>query len=245
MTGFTDIYELEKVFDTLNWLEFTMERPVKPMVGFLASRKTFEGETPGRRSPDAETLGELLLQVRGRALPTIHYFSRSPDFASEVRDLLDWLGCRAVSKIFGIQLNLNNPTSAGYQQLRDWYPSLKLIFQYHTQIGIPIADIATQYSQVDYFLVDSSRGRGLPLDSFYCAGMFERISGRRTIFAGGLGPYNVREAIERLLGSGIPPIFCLDAESLIRSGDDSFIDNENVERYLKGAMQLWKHWGAT
>ncbi|MBI2124208.1 hypothetical protein HYT92_00280 [Candidatus Pacearchaeota archaeon] len=224
-----------------------------PMLGFLASYKTLNGQaTQNRRYPPARRLPELLSQSGNKVLNMIHYNSREKDLAEQVYQLFNGVYphlCRA------IQLNIVWPDINHVKKVKDRFPEMQIVFQasHSAMAGKSPADIARGIKgygdSLSYVLIDPSGGRGLEFDLGASVNLYselrEQCPGLTIGFAGGFNEWNVSERLKEIISKTGGTDFCIDAEGGLRDkisddyGDD-LLNIGKVRGYLQASSNVLK-----
>ncbi len=234
---------------------YTMEESHIPMLGFLASYKTLQGEpTPNRRYFLIGELSGLLDATDRRVFTMIHYNSKEIEtLADQVAELFNGIYeadlCRA------IQLNIVWPDITQVAQIKRQHPEMDIVFQashkaMEGKTPTQIAEGVKAYGDLlRYVLIDPSGGRGIPFDldsslAIY-AELRERCPNLIIGFAGGFSGENVGKRVQDILQQVDTDTFCIDAEGGLRDkvteayGDD-LLNINKVRGYLQEASFVLK-----
>jgi len=138
----------------------------------------------------------------------------------------------------GVQINVSWPNPEDINNLRVRYPKLKTILQ--------VSDFSSLEERigkydVDYTLIDTSRGKGIEFEMDGAIKVYETIKRHNPAmigFAGGFSPENVRKRVRSLIERLGAKDFCIDAQGKLRSGE--YLDMIKVERYLKEAIEAFE-----
>ena len=198
------------------------------MCGVLVSSKTLAGKTNKywNSYPKLEHLAMILAGNQPGVFKCLHLTTDEPEKLYNQAMLgIDYGG----GKVDGIQLNMVWPDEKAIRRLKDQEPKLKFILQvsphlagYSTLSPEQLASNLSYYSgQVDYVIVDYSRGFGLdaPIDEVkkYFAALHCFHSGIGIVLGGGLFSGNVCKIINPLLT--LYPDISIDTQRKTR--DDS------------------------
>jgi hypothetical protein len=230
-----------------------MESPHIPMLGFLVSYKTLNGQsTQNKRYPPANSLPELLRATDGQVLSMVHYNSKEIDtLSNQVAQIFDDVYenglCRA------IQLNIVWPDIGQVARIKEQHPEMQIVFQAShkamdgktsNQIAKGIHDYG---DSISYVLIDPSGGRGMPFDLESSVGIYSELREQcpdLTIgFAGGFTGENIAPRLKEILKQVEEDKFCIDAEGGLRNkitsayGDD-LLNIEKVRGYLQSAFSV-------
>ncbi len=225
-----------------------------PMVGFLVSYKTLNGErTENRRYPKYENLIPLIRTAAGHALTMIHYNTKEQStLADQVERIFSPLCpdnlCRA------IQLNVVWPDVREVHRIKDQLPDLSIVFQASHKAmdgrndSEVVEEIKRYEDSIDYVLIDPSGERGLEFDIASSISLYNLLKAEiphtRIGFAGGFTGKNVRSRINEITDITGDSDFCIDAEGGLRDklsekyGDDIF-SKEKVREYARESENLY------
>lgn len=252
ITGFTTRREVSRAEMLFNQFRITKESSHIPMFGFLVSYKYLNKNDPyphDNRYPSISKLFDLLLRTQyWYAFRTIHYNTHNNEkFFDELDVLLSYVdvyGNELEGLIEGIQLNIKKPSPKEIEKIRDHYPGISIILQLNERYGngVSIEKLTEKIfndfpsiSNCEYILIDTSRGKGKPIDinfaiKKYCA--IKRINPKIQVgFAGGFSGDNVFIRTIELYDSLLSQDFCIDAEGQLR--DHSKIDLFKLEAYIQ------------
>ena len=230
---------------------YNMNSSHVPMLGFLVSYKTLNGQaTQNRRYPSVKILPELLSKIAGRALNIVHYNSREKDLVEQVSHLFNGVYphlCRA------IQLNIVWPGITEVKKVKDRFPEMQIVFQasHSAMAGKTPADIARGIKgygdSLSYVLIDPSGGRGLEFDLDASVNLYfelrEQCPDLTIGFAGGFNEGNVLERLKEIVSKTSTEGFCIDAEGGLRDkitdayGDD-LLNIHKVRGYLQASSGI-------
>ena len=230
-----------------------MEHPPFPMLGFLVSYKTLNGQpTKNRRYPPVSRLPDLLRAIDRQVLTMIHYNSKEVDtLPNQVAQIFGGVYenglCRA------IQLNIVWPDIGQVTKIKEQYPDMQIVFQasHKAMDGKTPHQIAQRIrdygDSISYFLIDPSGGRGMLFDLESSVAIYselrEQCPDLTVGFAGGFTGKNVVSILNELLKKTGGSNFCIDAERGLRDkitsayGDDS-LNIEKVREYLQSASSV-------
>ncbi|MBU1644437.1 MAG: hypothetical protein KKA62_03375 [Nanoarchaeota archaeon] len=253
ITGPVNVQETKDICREFSEAGYSMESPHIPMLGFLVSYKTLNGQTTqNRRYPSANSLPELLKATDGQVLTMVHYNSKEIDTLSkQVAQIFDGVYenglCRA------IQLNIVWPDIGHVARIKDQHPEMQVVFQAShkamdgkkpNQIAKGVKDYT---DSISYVLIDPSGGRGMPFDLESSVAIYSELRGQcpdLTIgFAGGFTGENVAPRLREILKQIEEDKFCIDAEGGLRDkvtsayGDD-LLNIEKVRGYLQSASSV-------
>ncbi len=250
ITGPVSVLETRALCEEFAKADYSMESPHIPMIGFLVSYKTLNGESvKNRRYPPVDLLPALLHESSGKVLNMIHYNSRDTGT----------LSCQ-VAKIFNgtyeedlcraLQLNIAWPDVRQVEKMREKYPDMQIVFQASDKVmrGKTPNQIAwgiKDYNDlVDYVLIDPSEGRGESFDLESSIAVYselrEQCPGLTIGFAGGFTGENVALKSREIIRRTGEDCFCTDAEGGVRDkvGDD--LNLVKFGRYLWAASLVLK-----
>lgn len=255
VTGLVSHYEILEVRNEFEDTGYGWNTQHVPMMGFLVSYKTLNGQsTQNRRYPKFKDLHSLLESIPPEIMPMVHYNSRElntlPEQIAQVfENIYKDVSCRSV------QLNIPWPYTAHIRKIKDKFPEMKVAIQLSqkaTEHLSPegIADKVSTYGKdVDYALIDPSGGRGLDFDLDRSIKVYKEL---RTYlpelvvgFAGGLTGGNVESKVSSIINSVRENDFCIDAEGGLRDkiteeyGDDT-LNFEKVKAYIQAASAVLK-----
>ncbi|MBW3018948.1 hypothetical protein KY329_02065 [Candidatus Woesearchaeota archaeon] len=246
ITGPVTVSEVDAICTQFSDARLTRNHCNTPMLGFLVSYKTLNGqEVANRRYPAFEFIPELVESTSRRVLPMIHYNSKEQDTLA-----------RQVARIFqdipghALQLNVVWPDIAQVKLIREQFPEMDIVFQASRKVldgrSPPlIAEGIKNYGDsIDYVLIDPSDGRGKPFDvqaslEIYNA-LREQCPHLTIGFAGGFTGANVADRLYQLIARIGNANFCIDAEGGLRDkvtdayGDD-LLNMQKVKAYLQAA----------
>jgi len=253
ITGPVNIQETMDICNEFYEAGYTMKTPHIPMLGFLVSYKTLNGQgTKNRRYPPINELPELLQAVNGKALTMIHYNSREMNSLSDqifklFDDIYEENLCRS------LQLNIVWPDIEQITKIKENYPKMNIVFQLShkaTEGKIPreISEGVKYYGDLlDYVLIDPSGGRGMPFHLKSSIEIYKELRkqcpGLTIGFAGGFDGENVAPRLKELVQHTEETNFCIDAEGGLRDkitseyGDD-VLNIEKARKYLQNASSV-------
>lgn len=253
VTGLVSRREISEVRDEFRSAGYGLHTQHIPMMGFLVSYKTLNGqETQNRRYPKFTDLHNLLEHVPSEVMPMVHYNSRELDtlpeqvaqvFSDIYRDSL----CNA------LQLNIPWPCVAHVRKVKNKFPGMRIAIQLSQKAMADfdpqgLADkLGTYGKDVDYALIDPSGGRGLDFDLEKSIAVYKEL---RVVFpdlvvgfAGGLTGDNVEPKAKGIISSVKEDGFCIDAEGGLRDklsqeyGDD-VLNIPKVRSYLQASSAV-------
>ena len=127
VTGPTTSQEVSHLVTTFETYGISLETEHQPMIGFLVSYKTLNGqEVPNRRYPDFRSIPSLLESTGLYAFNAIHYNSRElADLGSQIKDI--FTGQVYEEKLCrGLQLNIPWPPIDEIISAKRILPDLKI-----------------------------------------------------------------------------------------------------------------------
>jgi len=256
VTGIEEPNQLEGMLETFS------KKYIAPhllMVGGIVSYKTLIDEKDKPILLTRNKIGKIFEKLRGMSsedvLFALHYFTKP---LKEIRPELQQKAKKVVEKPLhqqignlvediyeryereqppfqiGVQINVSWPKPRDVNQIKVNYPKLKTILQVSNFDSLK--DRIGKYN-VDYALIDTSRGEGKDLDMNEAVGAYDIISenSKATIgFAGGFSPENVNDRVWSLRWDLGARNFCIDAQGRLRTEDR--LDMSKVEEYLKEAL---------
>ncbi|MEK6950347.1 MAG: hypothetical protein AABX13_01335 [Nanoarchaeota archaeon] len=253
ITGPANIPETRAICKEFSEAGYSRDSPHIPMLGFLVSYKTLNGQTTqNRRYPPANSLPDLLRATGGQVLTMVHYNSREIDTLSQqvaqiFDDVYDKSWCRA------LQLNIVWPDLGQVARIREQYPEMQIVFQaslkaMEGKTPNQIAQKIKEYQDlISYVLIDPSGGRGRPFDLESSVAIYSELKEQcldLTIgFAGGFTGENLAPRLREILQQIKANDFCIDAEGGLRDkitsayGDD-LLNIEKVRGYLQSASAV-------
>ena len=255
ITGPVNIQETRDICREFSEVGYSMESLHIPMLGFLVSHKTLNGQaTQNRRYPSVNTLPELLQATDGNVLTMIHYNSKEIDsLSNQVAQIFKGVYknglCRA------IQLNIVWLDTSQVTKIKEQYPDMQIVFQasHKAMDGKTPNQIAqgikTYRDSINYVLIDPSGGRGMPFDLESSVTIYSELREQcpdLTIgFAGGFTGENVAPRLKEILQQIGESNFCIDAEGGLRDKITSAYGNdllniEKVRRYFQSASSVLK-----
>jgi len=255
ITGPVSIKETKDICKEFSKAGYSIYSQHLPMLGFLVSYKTLNGQpTQNRRYPPVNIIQDLLQATDRQVLTMIHYNSKETDELShQVAQIFDGIYedglCRA------IQLNIVWPEINQIARIKEQYPEMQVVFQAShktmenkapTQI---VQGIKGYRDLIDYVLIDPSGGRGIPFDLDYSIAIYlelrEQCPNLTVGFAGGFTGENVAPKLEKIEEQIRGNDFCIDAEGGLRDkvtsayGDD-LLNISKVREYLQSASSILK-----
>lgn len=253
VTGPVSIKEVRGICREFSEASYNMNTPHTPMLGFLASYKTLNGQpTPNRRYPSVNSIPELLKES-SNVLTMIHYNSKEMSTLSEqvsklFAGIYDERLCRS------LQLNIVWPDACQVRMIKDKFPEMQIVFQasHKAMEGKSPKEIAEGIKNyngcLSYVLIDPSGGRGLPFDLESSLALYSELNELDNLtvgFAGGFSGENAAKRLEELIKKTGSSSFCIDAEGGLRDkitdgyGDD-LLNMGKVREYLQSASAILK-----
>jgi hypothetical protein len=138
----------------------------------------------------------------------------------------------------GVQINVSWSKPRDVNQIKLDYPKLKTILQVSDFDSV---DERIGKYNVDYALIDTSRGEGKEIDMDKAVGVHDAISKNSKAmigFAGGFSPQNVNDRIWSLRYDLGTRNFCVDAQGKLRTEDR--LDMHKVDEYLFEALRAFQ-----
>jgi phosphoribosylanthranilate isomerase len=253
ITGPVNVQETKDICREFSEEGYSMESPHIPMLGFLVSYKTLNGQaTQNRRYPPANSLPELLRATNGQVLTMVHYNSKETDtLSNQVAEIFDGVYENALCQ--AIQLNIVWPNIGQVARIKEQHPEMKVVFQashkaMDGKTPNQIAKGVQNYGDsISYVLIDPSGGRGMPFDLESSVAIYselrEQCPDLTVGFAGGFTGENVAQRLREILRKIKANDFCIDAEGGLRDkvtsayGDD-LLNIEKVRGYLQSASSV-------
>lgn len=251
VTGPVTRDEVSGIMSEFSEAGYGMNSPHIPMLGFLASYKTLDGQgVRNRRYPAFDDIVPLIEHAAGKALTMVHYNSREPGLAEQVSRIFDGLYSSHLCR--SVQLNIVWPDNGEVRKIREKFPEMLVVFQASQKViegGSPkevAARISAYGEAVSYVLVDPSGGRGKPFNIEKAVELYEALNEKipRVVlgFAGGLTGDNVEQRVRDLISRIGMAGFCIDAEGGLRdkvSGEygDDILNLSKVRAYLRSAAK--------
>ncbi len=255
ITGPVTIDETRAICDEFSRADYTMNSAHVPMLGFLVSYKTLNGQTTNnRRYPSPDALSTFLRLSENKVLPMIHYYSKKTNTLSkQVTKLFD--GLYETGLCDAIQLNIVWPSIKQVSKIKEQHPDMKIVFQASQkamagQTPSKMAKGVKAYGDaLSYVLIDPSGGRGLPFDIDSSIAVYsELINSCPDLcigFAGGFTGENVTSQLTQIIDKIGVSDFCIDAEGGLRDklsseyGDD-LLNLQKVKHYLQSTSKVLK-----
>lgn len=138
----------------------------------------------------------------------------------------------------GVQINVSWPEPRDVNQIKMDYPKLKTILQVSDFDSV---DERIGKYNVDYALIDASRGEGKEIDMDKAVSVHDAISKKSKVmigFAGGFSPQNVNDRVWSLRYDLGTRNFCIDAQGKLRTKDH--LDMNKVNKYLNEALDAFQ-----
>ena len=234
---------------------YSLASPHIPMIGYLVSYKTLNGQpTENRRYPKIKDLPKLLEAAKGKVLTMVHYNTKEQEtLASQVGQILTLpytsSQCRA------LQLNVVWPLVNQTKLIKDIFPEMKIVFQAshkameNKTLSQIISGIKAYGDSITYVLIDPSGGRGIEFDLETSVQLYQELREKCPDlvigFAGGFTGENVESRLTDLILMTQSEEFCIDAEGGLRDkltpayGDD-LLNLAKVRDYLQNASAVLK-----
>ncbi len=260
ITGAVTIHEVDLILNAFANRAYTLHSPHIPMLGFLVSYKTLQGqETANRRYPSFSAIPSLVQAASPRCLPMIHYNSREMEtLDQQIKTIFTHREAERSEPIYAhcraIQLNVVWPDANQVHRSKEEFPNLRVALQlsHNAMEGKnrnEIIALVKQYGpSIDYVLIDPSGGRGLEFDLDSSLELYQELRLRAphvTIgFAGGFTGDTIRGRIVEILTRTGESTFCIDAEGGLRDklseeyGDD-LLDMGKVQKYVRAAAAVF------
>ena len=138
----------------------------------------------------------------------------------------------------GVQINVSWPKPRDVNQIKINYPKLRTILQVSDFTSI---EERIRKYDVDYVLIDTSRGEGKKLDVNEAIKIHDVISKNNTAtigFAGGFSSRNVRERVYSIRRELDKKDFCIDAQGRLRT--EGLLDMDKANIYFKEAIEAFQ-----
>jgi hypothetical protein len=253
ITGPVNVEETKEICREFSQSDYSMKSPHIPMLGFLVSYKTLNGQaTQNRRYPSANSLPELLKATDRQVLTMVHYNSKEIDtLSNQVAQIFD--GVYEDDLCQAIQLNIVWPDISQVARIKQQHPNMQIVFQashkaMYKKTPNQIAKGVQDYKDlISYALIDPSGGRGMPFDLESSVAIYSELREQcpnLTIgFAGGFSGENVAPRLKEILEQIEEDKFCIDAEGELRDkvtsvyGDD-LLNIGKVRGYLQSASSV-------
>lgn len=255
ITGPVTKQEVKAIVQELNKAGYTMSSPHMPMLGYLFSYKTLNGQiTKNKRYPLISELKNLLEQADNKALTMIHYNSKAMStLAEQVSKLFDGLYQERLCN--AMQLNIVWPDAYQIKLIKNKFPEMQIVFQIshkaaaHKTYKEIVNGIKEYGDTLNYVLIDPSGGRGLEFNIEESLKIYYELKNQLpnfTIgFAGGFNDQNTANRVRKIIDKTGDSDFCIDAEGGLRDklsdayGDD-LLNMEKVKSYLQAASSVLK-----
>ena len=233
------------------------------MPGLIVSYKTLIGVKDKRivlMEDEVRSIFEELKKKDSKnVFPTLHFYTKHP---SKVRSELGKEAIRITEKplheqvsrligdiykdykktkpLFhlGLQINVSWPDPAEINQIKKYFPDLKIILQVSDFESL---DKRIRKQNAHCYLVDPSRGEGIDYTEKAVRAFSvinEKKPNAKIGIAGGINPENVRERISSLRKKLRRRDFCIDAQTGLRT--EGYLDMNKVERYLEEAIEAFQ-----
>lgn len=249
VTGCVNNQEVEGVLKEFLESGYSMCGKHKPMLGFLLSYKTLNGEsTDNLRYPYLEDVPDMV--DSSYVFNMIHYNSRHIDsLAEQVASIFYWI----YPKCHALQLNIPWPCVKQVGKIKERFPDMSIVFQasqkaMENRSRNEIVHGLREYGDsLSYVLIDPSGGRGKPFDVDNSLALFLELRSSfpelAIGFAGGLNSENVAGVLEQVVGRLGDSDFCIDVESGVRDkitddyGND-LLNLKKVKSYLRSSYDV-------
>jgi len=260
VTGVENPIQVERMISVYNSEKGDL--PHLLAIGGIVSYKTLIGIKDKPIVLTKNTIEEIYRKLKNLSNPNVlfalHYFTKPlkeirPELQEKAKQVVEKSLPQQISLLIdelyreskpsfqiGVQINIPWPKPEDITQVRAMYPKLRIILQVSefSQLEEKIKEYG---DNIDYVLIDPSRGRGIELDINEAARLYtliDSISSAKVGFAGGFSPENVEERITSLKEKLGKNDFCIDAQTGLRSGE--YLDMEKVERYLRKALRAFR-----
>lgn len=250
ITGPVNVQETKEIFRQFSEADYSLESPHIPMLGFLVSYKTLNGQViQNRRYPPVNSLPKLLKATNRQVLTMIHYNSKEIDtLSNQVAEIFERIYdnglCRA------IQLNIAWPDINQVSRIKEQYPDMQIVLQLshkamNGKTPNQIAKRVRDYGDlISYVLIDPSGGRGIPFDLDSSVTIYSELKNQCPDliigFAGGFTGENVTPRLREIIKRVGDDKFCIDVEGGLRDkitstyGDD-LLNIKKVRKYLQSS----------
>jgi len=242
ITGFTSRLQVRKVLSAM-----PKQSNHLLMVGVLVSQKTLAGGTnkyPMRYPKIGSVAG--IFPHDPRVLNLVHYCTdEKKNLAAQLEAVLEHAG----PNCHGFQLNVAWPDRNEIKKFLDKFPLQKIVLQIgrHALEKMSdnprqVADKLHEYHAVaDYFLLDGSGGKGIPLDPdksiTFLTRLIEGRTGIKPGLAGGLGPDSL-DLLNPVLKHF--PDLSIDAEGQLRNARTDVMSTRKTKKYLIRSLGMVK-----
>jgi len=217
----------------------------KLMVGVLVNWETLQGKKliKGNRHPKVEDISNIFVSS-SLALNMIHYHTgKTETLFEQMAGLVELAG----PNLNGFQLNITWPPIEELRKFRSEFPDFQIILAitkkaFDSVNNSPeclVMKIKEYDGLFDYVLLDSSGGKGLPMDikkmQEYLLAMevFDKKIG--IVVAGGLGPKTMNLASSLMSKNRN---LSIDAEGNIRNQDDDSLNLNWAGDYLAQGLKM-------
>jgi hypothetical protein len=170
ITGPVNVQETKEICREFSEAGYSMKSPHIPMLGFLASYKTLNGQkTQNRRYPSVSSLSDLLEATEGKVFTMIHYNSNQGDTLSDQIAQI-FSGVYETGLCKALQLNIAWPDIGQVTRIKEQHPDIEIVFQASNNVMVgktpdEITKGIRKYgSSIDYVLIDPSAGQGKNFD---------------------------------------------------------------------------------
>jgi hypothetical protein len=253
ITGAVSNEEVRTIIKEFSDAGYTMNSSHIPMLGFLVSYKTLNGQhTENRRYPKFQGLVSLLREANREVLAMVHYNSREmSSLAEQVSKIFE--GIYTDNLCHSIQLNIIWPDANQVKLIKERFPEMHIVFQASHKAMTDktvkeICDGIGGYGDaLNYVLIDPSGGKGLEFEIENSVNLYSELRARFPDlvvgFAGGFNGSNVKCKLDNLIGKVGESCFCIDAEGGLRDkisdnyGDD-LLNIGKVRDYLQSASSV-------
>ena len=232
---------------------YSMNSPHIPMLGFLVSYKTLNGQAiKNKRYPPVNTLSKLLEATDGKVLTMVHYNSREIDsLSNQISHVFEGIYennlCRA------LQLNIVSPDISQVQKIKETHPEMLIVFQASNKFmkGKSPEEISKEIKEygdsINYVLIDPSGGRGIPFNLESSITIYSELKEKCPDltggFAGGFTGKNVSSRLNKIITQTKEKDFCIDTEGGMRDklSEDYGDDIQNIHKirdYLQDSSKV-------
>ncbi|MBI2151421.1 hypothetical protein HYU21_01700 [Candidatus Woesearchaeota archaeon] len=255
ITGPTTIADTRALCSEFSDAGYTLNKPHQPMLGFLVSYKTLNGQpTTNKRYPKVNELSQLLQATEGTVFTMIHYNSRETDtLAQQVALIFNRLYSDKLCQ--ALQLNIMLPPHQEIKKIKEQFPDMQIILQVQNSLiyektPMEIVNVLKHYEGCpDHILIDPSGGRGIEFNVNKSLALYSWV--KQTIpylsigFAGGFTGQNVATRCQEIIQELKTNDFSIDAEGGLRDklspeyGDD-LLNLQKCRDYIQEAVKVLK-----
>jgi len=260
VTGIEESSQLEGMLETFSKKHIA---PHSLMVGGIVSYKTLIDEKDKPILLTRNEIGRIFERLEGMpstdVLFALHYFTKPlkeirPELQQKAKNVVEKPLHQQVGSLvedvyaryereqppfqIGVQINVSWPEPRDVNQIKIDYPKLKTILQVSDFDSV---DERMGKYNVDYALIDASRGEGKEIDMDKAVSVHDAISEKSKVmigFAGGFSPENVNDRIWSLRYDLGTRNFCVDAQGKLRTEDR--LDMSKVSKYLNEALDAFQ-----